>query len=173
MKFITVDLVGFIQINSSFTNSMPKIAWPSSFSALAESLRSAFNVGFVTELGKLQCWAGKSNYCSRALNAMLVQTGFLAAAPLFMFMLRMCGTPQAKRCGPVIRIGASPTEIGPCWSPISRSHHPGHTHTAHAAHSRHTHATHTAHATHGIFTPSSSRRFGLWFVCNDNLSCDQ
>ena len=95
IKFVTVDLVGFIQINSSFTDSMPEIPWPSSFAALSNSMRRAFNVGMATELGSIECWA-RANYCARTLNIFLAVSGFVAALPLFLFALRLCGVGEQK-----------------------------------------------------------------------------
>ena len=57
---------------------MPEVAWPSSFASLSESLSSVFNVDGVTQLGGVDCLV-RSNYCTRALNAMLLYTGFVRA----------------------------------------------------------------------------------------------
>ena len=96
VKYITVDLVGFIQVNSSFTNSMPEIKWPTSFASLSESMRDAFNVGFATRLGSIECLV-PTTYCDRVLNIMLGYFGFLFGMPLFLGVLRYgCKTDPDK-----------------------------------------------------------------------------
>jgi len=90
VKFIGVDLVNFIQVNSSMTLSLPSIEWPESFTTLSQTMRDTFGVDFFTQLGSLDCWL-ETNYCARALNAMLAYTGFVAAFPLYMAWVRCRG----------------------------------------------------------------------------------
>jgi hypothetical protein len=66
------DLVGYVQINASFTMSMPEIPWPSSFAALSRTLSEAFNVNFATQLGSIDCLLA-SSACYRTLNTMVFQ----------------------------------------------------------------------------------------------------
>ena len=68
-------------------SQMPEIAWPTSFSSLSESMRDAFNVGFATQLGSVDCLV-PTTYCDRVLNIMLGYFGFLLGMPLFILVLR-------------------------------------------------------------------------------------
>ena len=83
------DLVGYMQINASFTGSMPEIPWPSSFAALSRKLSEAFNVNFATQLGSADCLLA-SSVCYRTLNTMLIAMGFLLALPLSQLVARGC-----------------------------------------------------------------------------------
>ena len=83
------DLVGYMQINASFSNSMPEVGWPSSFAALSRAISSAFNVKFATQLGSADCLLA-SNVCYRTLNTVLIAMGFLLALPLSQLIARCC-----------------------------------------------------------------------------------
>jgi hypothetical protein len=80
VKFILFDLVGFFQVNSSLTSSMPELEFPPEFSEMSRSISSAFNLDFVTETGESNCSLG-SNHCFRIMVMMLTLLGFQLAFP--------------------------------------------------------------------------------------------
>ena len=91
LKGALFDLIGYVQINASFTLSMSsaEIQWPSSFAALSRALSEAFNVNFATQLGAFDCLLA-SNVCFRTLNTMIFAMGFLLALPCSQLVARCC-----------------------------------------------------------------------------------
>jgi len=80
VKFILFDLVGFFQVNSSLSGSMPDIEFPVEFTEMSRSLSSAFNLDFLTDTGSANCSLG-SNHCYRIMVMMLSLLAFQLAFP--------------------------------------------------------------------------------------------
>jgi len=96
LKGTLFDLIGYVQINASFTMSMPEIAWPSSFAALSRVLSEAFNFSIATQIGSADCLLATS-VCERTLNTMLVAVGFFLALPLSQLVARVCLPADKQR----------------------------------------------------------------------------